>query len=73
MDIRYSDEQRDLRDSAARLVDRLGVRAVSELDDDRRADKLDAAVAESGWRWPSRPLNKAAGQTAKTTTNIRWS
>ena len=48
MDVRYSDEQRGLRAAAAQLVDRLGVRAVSELDDRVRAGKLDAAVTESG-------------------------
>src|SRR5262245_11841179 len=50
MDVRYSDEQRALRDAAAQVVDRLGPRAVGELDDAERAAKLDAAVASSGWR-----------------------
>jgi alkylation response protein AidB-like acyl-CoA dehydrogenase len=50
VDVRYSDEQRGLRAAAAQLVDRLGVRAVSELEDRVRADKLDAAVTDSEWR-----------------------
>jgi alkylation response protein AidB-like acyl-CoA dehydrogenase len=50
MDVRYSAEQRALRDSAAQVVDRLGLQAVGQLDDVERAAKLDAAVAESGWR-----------------------
>lgn len=50
MDVRPSPEQQALRDSTARLVDRLGPRAVGELDDRERSAKLDAAVTESGWR-----------------------
>jgi alkylation response protein AidB-like acyl-CoA dehydrogenase len=50
MDVRYSDEQRALRDAAAQVVDRLGPRAVGELGDAERVAKLDAAVASSGWR-----------------------
>jgi alkylation response protein AidB-like acyl-CoA dehydrogenase len=50
VDVRLSAEQRALRDSAAQVVDRLGVRAVGQLDDRERATKLDAAVTESGWR-----------------------
>ncbi|XVQ07634.1 acyl-CoA dehydrogenase family protein [Spirillospora sp. CA-255316] len=50
MDIRYSAEQRVLRDSAARVADRFGLRAVGQLEDTARVAKLDAAVAESGWR-----------------------
>ena len=50
MDVRLSPEQQALRDSAARIVDRLGPHAVGELDDAERAAKLDAAVAASGWR-----------------------
>jgi alkylation response protein AidB-like acyl-CoA dehydrogenase len=50
MDVRLSPEQRALRDSAAQVVDRLGPRAVGELDDGERAAKLDAAVSASGWR-----------------------
>src|SRR5262245_13812452 len=50
MDVRYSDEQRALRDAAAQVVDRLGPQAVGELDDAERVAKLDAAVASSGWR-----------------------
>lgn len=50
MDVRLSSEQQALRDSVAQVVDRLGPRAVGQLDDAERAAKLDAAVAASGWR-----------------------
>ena len=50
MDVRLSPEQRALRDSAVQVVERLGVRAVAQLDDRERAGKLDAAVDASGWR-----------------------
>jgi len=50
MDVRLSPEQHALRDSAARVADRLGPHAVGELDDVERVTKLDAAVAASGWR-----------------------
>jgi alkylation response protein AidB-like acyl-CoA dehydrogenase len=50
MDVRYTDEQRALRASVAQVVDRLGVRAVGQLDDRERVTKLDAAIAASGWR-----------------------
>ena len=50
MDVRLSPEQRALQDSAARVVDRLGPRAVGQLEDAERTAKLDAAVAAAGWR-----------------------
>jgi alkylation response protein AidB-like acyl-CoA dehydrogenase len=50
VDVRLSPEQRALRDSAVQVVERLGVRAVAQLDDRERAGKLDAAVDASGWR-----------------------
>jgi alkylation response protein AidB-like acyl-CoA dehydrogenase len=50
MDVRLSPEQRQLRDSAAQVVTRLGPRTVAELDDRERAFKLDAAIGASGWR-----------------------
>jgi alkylation response protein AidB-like acyl-CoA dehydrogenase len=50
MDVRLSPEQEALRDTVARLVDRLGVHAVGDLDDGDRLAKLDAAVAAAGWR-----------------------
>jgi alkylation response protein AidB-like acyl-CoA dehydrogenase len=50
MDVRLSAEQQALRDSAAQVADRLGPRVVAQLDDAERAEKLDAAVAASGWR-----------------------
>ncbi len=39
-----------LRDSAAQVVDRLGLRVVADLQDTERMGKLDAAVTASGWR-----------------------
>jgi alkylation response protein AidB-like acyl-CoA dehydrogenase len=50
MDVRLSAEQQALRDSVAQVVERLGARAVGQLDDVERVAKLDAAVAASGWR-----------------------
>jgi alkylation response protein AidB-like acyl-CoA dehydrogenase len=50
MDLRLSPEQQDLRDSAARIVDRLGPRSVRDLGDAERTAKLDAAVEAAGWR-----------------------
>ena len=50
MDVRLSTEQQALRDSVAQVVERLAPRAVGQLDDAERIDKLDAAVAASGWR-----------------------
>jgi alkylation response protein AidB-like acyl-CoA dehydrogenase len=50
VDVRFSSEQVALRDSVAQVVDRLGAKAVGQLDDAERAAKLDAAVAASGWR-----------------------
>jgi alkylation response protein AidB-like acyl-CoA dehydrogenase len=50
MDLRLSPEQQDLRDSAARIVSRLGPRSVRDLDDDERIAKLDAGVEAAGWR-----------------------
>ena len=39
-----------LRDSVAQVMDRLGAKAVGQLDDRERIAKLDAAVEASGWR-----------------------
>jgi alkylation response protein AidB-like acyl-CoA dehydrogenase len=50
MDVRLSSEQEALRDSAAQVTERLGPKAVGELDDGEREAKLDAAVEASGWR-----------------------
>jgi alkylation response protein AidB-like acyl-CoA dehydrogenase len=50
MDVRLSPEQQALRDSTAQIVDRLGPKAVGQLDDRERAEKLEAAVAATGWR-----------------------
>jgi len=50
MDVRLSPEQQALRDSAAQVVDRLAPKAVGQIGDVERMARLDAAVAESGWR-----------------------
>ena len=50
MDVRFSSEQVALRDSVAQVVERLGAKAVGQLDDTERVAKLDAAVIASGWR-----------------------
>jgi alkylation response protein AidB-like acyl-CoA dehydrogenase len=50
MDVRFSSEQEALRDAATRLIDRLGPRSVGEVGEPERSEKLDAAVAASGWR-----------------------
>ena len=50
MDVRLSPEQVALRDSAAQVVDRLGIHLVADLEDTERMGKLDAAVTASGWR-----------------------
>jgi alkylation response protein AidB-like acyl-CoA dehydrogenase len=60
MDVRLSPEQQALRDSVAHVVDRLGPRAVGQLDDVERTDKLDAAVGASGWRELRTPEDGAA-------------
>lgn len=49
MDVRLSTEQQVLRESTARVVDRLGPHAVAELDDASRAARLRSAADESGW------------------------
>jgi alkylation response protein AidB-like acyl-CoA dehydrogenase len=50
VDVRFSAEQAALRDSVVQVVDRLGPKAVGQLDDGDRAAKLDAAVDAAGWR-----------------------
>jgi alkylation response protein AidB-like acyl-CoA dehydrogenase len=50
VDVRFSAEQRALRDSVAQVVDRLGPQTVRDLDDRERIAELDAAVDASGWR-----------------------
>ena len=50
MDVRLSAEQEALRDSVAQVVERLGPKAVGQLEDRERIAKLDAAVDASGWR-----------------------
>jgi alkylation response protein AidB-like acyl-CoA dehydrogenase len=50
MDVRLSPEQLMLRNAARQVVDRLGPKAVAQLDDAERAAKLDAALAATGWR-----------------------
>ncbi|MGV9408544.1 acyl-CoA dehydrogenase family protein [Nocardia sp. NPDC003693] len=50
MDVRLTDEQRQLRTAAARLADELGPGSVAGLDDAQRRERLDKAVETSGWR-----------------------
>ncbi|MEU0542916.1 acyl-CoA dehydrogenase family protein [Nocardia sp. NPDC005978] len=50
MDVRLTDEQRQLRTAAARLADELGPGSVADLDDAQRRARLDKAVETSGWR-----------------------
>ena len=50
MDVRLSEEQTALRDSAAAVVDSLGPRTVADLEDAGRTAQLDRAATESGWR-----------------------
>jgi alkylation response protein AidB-like acyl-CoA dehydrogenase len=50
MDVRFSAEQRALRDTAIDLVDALRPRSVADLADTERAAKLDAALIATGWR-----------------------
>ncbi|MEU5880566.1 acyl-CoA dehydrogenase family protein [Spirillospora sp. NPDC047279] len=50
MDARLTSEQRELRDSAARLAGDLGPGSVHDLDDADRVVRLEKAVAASGWR-----------------------
>lgn len=50
MDVRLSPEQSALVDSVTHVVRDLGVEAVGQLDDAGRATKLEAVVAEAGWR-----------------------
>ena len=59
MDVRLSPEQEALRDSAAQIVDKLGPKAVGQLDDPERRARLDAAVDESGWRELRGPPGRA--------------
>ena len=50
MDVRYTSEQRQLRDAAAKLADDLGPGSVLGLDDSARVRRLEATVAQTGWR-----------------------
>ncbi|MFC5753176.1 acyl-CoA dehydrogenase family protein [Actinomadura rugatobispora] len=50
MDARLTTEQRELREAAARLADELGPGSVLDLDDTDRVQRLEKAVAATGWR-----------------------
>lgn len=50
MDVRLTSEQQQLRDAAAKLADDLGPGSVAELDDAARIDRLERALAGTGWR-----------------------
>lgn len=50
MDVRLTNEQRQLRDAAAKLADDLGPGSVAELSDETRIARLEKAVDATGWR-----------------------
>ncbi|CAO5165316.1 Acyl-CoA dehydrogenase domain protein [Frankia sp. AiPs1] len=50
MDVRFTPEQRILRQSVKQVINRLGLSAVADLADEQRAARLDEAVEESDWR-----------------------
>lgn len=50
MDARLTDEQRQLRDAAARLAGDLGPGAVQDLADHDRVSRLEKVVDSTGWR-----------------------
>ena len=50
MDVRLSSVQEALRESVSAVIGRLGPRAVAQLDDLERSEKLEAAIVASGWR-----------------------
>lgn len=50
MDVRLTAEQRQLRDAAAKLADDLGLGSVADLDDGDRAQRLENAIEQTGWR-----------------------
>ena len=49
MDARDTPEQAELRRSARRLARELGPRAVADLDDRKRRERLAEAVRDAGW------------------------
>lgn len=50
MDARLSAEQEDLRAAAAKLAADLGPGSVADLTDPSRTERIEAAVAATGWR-----------------------
>jgi alkylation response protein AidB-like acyl-CoA dehydrogenase len=50
VDARLTPEQRSLRDTATRMVADLGPGSVLDLDDTDRRDRLEKALAATGWR-----------------------
>lgn len=50
MDARLSAEQEDLRAAAAKLAGDLGPGSVQDLQDPARTERMEAAVAATGWR-----------------------
>lgn len=50
MDVRLTDEQRQLREAAAKLADDLGPGSVQDLDDESRIARLEKTVVSTGWR-----------------------
>jgi Acyl-CoA dehydrogenase, C-terminal domain len=66
MDVRLSSVQEALLESVAAVVDRLGTRAVGQLDDRERSAKLEAAIVASGWR----ELRADEGEGAPLTSGV---
>jgi hypothetical protein len=66
MDVRLSSVQEALLESVAAVIDRLGPRAVGQLDDRERSAKLEAAIVASGWR----ELRADEGEGAPLTSGV---
>jgi alkylation response protein AidB-like acyl-CoA dehydrogenase len=49
MDTRYTAEQAELQRTARQLARELGPRAVADLDDEKRGERLAEAVRDAGW------------------------
>jgi alkylation response protein AidB-like acyl-CoA dehydrogenase len=49
MDTRYTPEQAELQRTARQLARELGPRAVADLDDEKRRERLAEAVRDAGW------------------------
>ena len=70
MDVRLSTEQCELRDQAARISGRLGPSTVASLGDSERSAKLDAALAQAGWRELRVPVERGAPSATAVAVGI---